>query len=182
MSNALGQGSTEKLNLAAATTRGCKDEEDFCKWLSGTWLESAVLSVLQNCPQELHLKECCMDLNPNVLGSSGKSGLFQFDVVAIRGYQLFAFSCTTEDGEEGGGEGIMKQKLFELYIRARQMGGDEACVALVCCAPPKKVDKLEAQMRCDIGSESRIRVFGCEDLANLAEHIKDWVREQSREV
>src|SRR5258706_2230349 len=58
----LGQSGAEYLSLTAAKGRGCKDEQDFCKWLSGIWLESAVLTVLQNCPQELHLKECCMDL------------------------------------------------------------------------------------------------------------------------
>jgi len=177
MGDELGQGDAQHLNLAAARMRGCKDEKDFCQWLSGIWLESAVLSVLQNCSEELHLKECWMDLKPKVLDNQDKSELFQFDVVAIRGYQLFAFSCTTD-----ASKGLLKQKLFEAYVRAQQMGGDEACTALVCCAPQEKVDALEAEMRCDIGSEGRIRVFGREDLANLAEHIKDWVCEQSREV
>lgn len=177
MSKELGQHGVEYLNLTAATGRGCKDEKEFCKWLSGTWLESAVLSALQDCPQELHLKECCMDIKPKVPGSSTPGELFQFDVAAIRGYQLFAFACTTE----GGGKGLLKQKLFEAYVRTRQMSGDEACAALVCCTTQETADELEAEMRRDIILEGRIRVFGRDHLANLARHMEDWIREQSRD-
>lgn len=181
MSNELGQSGAEYLNLTAATGRGCKDEQDFCKWLSGTWLESAVLSALQNCSEKLHLKECCMDLQPKVPSNGAGKTEFQFDVVAIRGYQLFAFSCTTESAEESGGRGLLKQKLFEAYVRARQMGGDEACVALVCCARQETADELEDEMRRDFSPEGRIRVFGREHLEKLAKNIADWIREQSKE-
>lgn len=48
MSDELEQGDAENLDLTAGTgTNRCKDEIDFCKWLSGTWLESAVLAALQ---------------------------------------------------------------------------------------------------------------------------------------
>jgi hypothetical protein len=159
----------------------CKHEEDFCKWLHGIWLESAVLSVLRNCSQTLHLKECCMDIKPKILGGSGGGELFQFDVVAMRGYQLFAFSCTTENGQGSGGRGILKQKLFEAYIRARQMGGDEACAALVCCAKQEEANKLEVELRRDISQEKRIRIFGRESLIDLTENIEGWISEQSKE-
>jgi len=181
MSNELGQSGVEYLNLTAAKERGCRDEVDFCKWLSGTWLESAVLTVLQNCPQGLHLKECCMDLQPKVPhNGAGKTG-FQFDVVAMRGYQLFAFSCSTESAEESGGKGRLKHKLFEAYVRAGQMCGVEACVALVCCARQETADELEDDMRYDFSPEGRIRVFGREHLEKLTQNIADWVREQSKE-
>ncbi len=181
ISSELGQSGAEHLNLTAVTGKGCKNEEDFCRWLSGIWLESAVLSALQNCSEKLHLKECCMDLQPKVpRNGAGKTG-FQFDVVAIRGYQLFAFSCTTESAEESGGRGLLKQKLFEAYVRARQMGGDEACIALVCCAKQETADELEAEMRRDFSQEGRIRVFGREHLEKLTENIANWVREQSKE-
>jgi len=180
MSNELGQYGSENLDLKAATAKGCKDEKDFCKWLSGTWLESAVLSALQNCPQELHLNDCCMDIKPKEPGQSG-SEPFQFDVVAIRGYQLFAFSCSTESASQSGGRGLLKHKLFEAYVRAQQMGGDEARVALVCCIAKAEAARLEAEMRRDLRLKGHIRVFGREHLVNLTENIQDWVREQSEE-
>src|SRR6266851_1742607 len=152
ISSELGQSGAEHLNLTAVTGKGCKNEEEFC-----------------------------MDLQPKVpRNGAGKTG-FQFDVVAIRGYQLFAFSCTTESAEESGGRGLLKQKLFEAYVRARQMGGDEACIALVCCAKQETADELEAEMRRDFSQEGRIRVFGREHLEKLTENIANWVREQSKE-
>ncbi len=102
-----------------------------------------MLSALRNCAETVHLKECCMDINPKVLGSPKDGVHFQFDVAAMRGYQLFAFSCTTEDGKRKGKRGLLKQKLFESYVRARQMGGDEACAALVCCAEQEEANKLQ---------------------------------------
>jgi hypothetical protein len=181
MSTELGLGDAQALNLTAARTKGCKDEEAFCKWLSGEWLESAVLSVLQDCSQELQFTSCYMDLWPKIVGSPKESVLFQFDVVAIRGYQLFAFSCTTVDGERTGSRWLLKQKLFEAYERAQQMGGDEACTALVCCMEQSKADRLADEMRRDLRLEGRIRVFGREQLGNLSAYIKDWVRTQSKE-
>ena len=182
MSKELGQGSAENLDLTAATGANCcKDEVEFCKWLSGIWLESAVLAALQHCAQELHLNDCCMDLRPRILDSEEKGELFQFDVVAIRGYQLFAFSCTTGSGKESGGRGLLKHRLFEAYVRARQMGGDEACVALVCCMSQEEADKLEDEMRRDISPEGRIRVFSRECLEDLTDNIADWIRQQSKE-
>lgn len=174
----LGQGGVEKLNLKVEKASGLKDEKAFCRWLSGTWLESAVLSALQNCSEELELRDCCMNLELQIPGEN--EGGFEFDVVAIRGYQLFAFSCTTV-GDSKGSRGLLKHKLFELYIRARQMGGDEACAALVCCMEQRKADRLEQEVRYDLGSEGRIRIFGREKLANLSGHIANWIHEQSKE-
>ena len=167
-------GLTSNLKLIAGKESGhFESEEDFCKWLSGNWLESAVLSALQNCPEDLHLKECCMNLHltPGKDREKRDRVEFEFDVVARRGYQLFAFSCTTESGTGKGETGLLKQKLFEVYIRARQMGGEEACAALVCCLEPNEVDKLEREVRHDIGPEVRIRVFGRDQLANLSQNL-----------
>lgn len=176
MSNELGLDGIEHLSLTAANGKGCEKAKDFCKWLSGLWMESAVLSVLQDCAQELQFNDCSMDIRPRVRGSSGEE-LFQFDVAAIRGYQLFAFSCTTDRGKS-----LLKQKLFEVYVRARQMGGDEACAALVCCAERKTARVLEEEMRRDIVVKGRIHVFSQEQLVDLAVHIKDWVKEQSKDT
>lgn len=138
-----------------------------------------------------------MDLKVKVPDKKTGGTEFQFDVVAIRGYQLFAFSCTTESGdhendterrgifnsrlESGPGRVLLKQKLFEAYVRARQMGGDEACVALVCAMEQGEADKLQEEMRRDISPEGRIRVFGRGCLAKLTGYIADWIRQQSKE-
>jgi hypothetical protein len=94
------------------------------------------------------------------------------DVIALRGYQLFAFSCSTDKKKP-----LLKLKLFEAYIRARQLGGDEARVALVCCS--NDPEGLEHEMRRDVDPEGRIRVFGRKHLADLKVHIESWIRSQS---
>ncbi len=134
----------------------------FCEWLYGKWLEHYVLDVLNELAGSLCLHECAQNI---VL----KEVRFEVDVIAIRGYQLFVFSCSTDTQK-----GLLKLKLFEAYVRARQLGGDEARVALVCCN--KYPDRLEHEMRRDI--DPHIRVFGREHLAKLDENLKEWILSQ----
>lgn len=173
----LGQANARTLKLTMWPQQGKDSVIHFGKWLDGIWLESAVLSVLQQIPQKMHLKECCTNLLPYISTESGRV-FFEFDVVAVRGYQLFAFSCTTTDDRKPGGRARLKQKLFEGSIRARQMGGDEACAALVCCMEQKEADLLAQEVRGAMGLGGRIRVFGRQDLANLSGAITAWIREQ----
>ncbi|HWP47345.1 MAG TPA: hypothetical protein VNM22_09310 [Candidatus Limnocylindrales bacterium] len=139
----------------------------FCEWLYGKWLEHYVLDILNQLATQLCLHECAQNIVPNEVE-------FDVDVMALRGYQLFAFSCSTESKKNS-----LKLKLFEAYIRARQLGGDEARVALVCCSDDP--DGLEHEMRRDVDPEGRIRVFGRKHLRDLTEHIKTWIQSQSGE-
>ncbi|HEU5382388.1 MAG TPA: hypothetical protein VFV38_43800 [Ktedonobacteraceae bacterium] len=177
MRKELGQVNAGMLKLTMWPLQEKEKEKHFYQWLRGTWLESVVLSTLQNSSETLHLNECCMNLIPHIPGQRGEGTSFEFDVVAMRGYQLFAFSCTTEDG----GRALLKQKLFEVCIRARQMGGDEACAALVCCMEQKRADKLEWEVRREMNMEGRIRVFGVDHLATLSTSLENWIRQQSSE-
>ncbi len=139
----------------------------FCEWLYGKWLEHYVLDILNHLASPLCLQECAQNIVPNEVE-------FDVDVMALRGYQLFAFSCSTDIQKS-----LLKLKLFEAYVRARQLGGDEVRVALVCCVDDP--DGLEHEMRRDVDPEGRIRVFGRRDLGNLTEHIKTWIQSQSGE-
>lgn len=187
MSNELGQASAAQLQLTAWPYPGKGKVAHFGKWLSGMWLESAVLSVLESCTKALHLTECCMNIQPQIPGYKDSEHGFEFDVAAMRGYQLFAFSCTSEDSNQG----MLKQKLFEAFVRARQMGGDEACAALVCCMKDQEQANVLAQnvyrdMNLEGNSalapdDRRIRVFGREELADLPRHMSAWIHKQSKE-
>ncbi len=153
----------------AACNGGFKEPKKFCKWLAGEWLESLVFLALDACRNELGLNYVGMDLNlPDQLGAAQ----FQFDVAAIRGYQLFACSCTVASERA-----ICKQKLIEAYLRAHQLGGDEARVALICCHDDPK--GLEKEIKRDILPEGRVRVFGFRDLPHLPELFREWVEQQS---
>jgi hypothetical protein len=56
----------------------------------------------------------------------GDNPLFEADVVAVRGYTAYLFSCTTSRDKD-----TAKQKLFEARHRADQLGGEHARAAIV---------------------------------------------------
>lgn len=155
---------------------GFSSLREACKWLDGEWLEHYVLAEVQAIPSTYAIHESASSFwirNPN----NAKQTKFQFDVAFMRGYQLFAISCTTIDGKSD-----CKSKLFEAYIRARQLGGDEARIALVCCVDPKGVEALKTEIINVLQPSSnsslrdhRLTVFGREDLLDLSNKLTVWI-------
>lgn len=145
-----------------------------CQWLDGLWLEHYVLSqveeVSKSHPDWIH------DSGMNFIVEDAKKEKFEFDVAFMKDYQLFALSCTTDATKQ-----LCKSKLFEAYIRARQLGGDQARVALVCCYnKPQDVEK-ELKVETEVTTEDpKLAVFGCKELDNLQIHIKEWIEANNR--
>lgn len=152
------------------TTGAFKDVQNFCKWLDGVWLEHYVLKQIQ----DIVNFQAIYDYGLNFEIKLTDTEKFEFDVAFTRGYQLFAISCTTAVDRK-----LCKSKLFEAYLRARQMGGDEARVALVCCF--NEPDSLKAEISRTIPN-NKIAVFGRQDLANLSEEITKWIAQNDREA
>lgn len=165
----LDQTSAGNINLDEAITKKIISSLDsFCEWIDGKWLEHCVLEILHDLSAPLSLHSCAQNIVPEEV-------TFDLDVVAIRGYQLFAFSCSTDT--EQGDRSRVKKKLFEAYIRARQLGGDEACVALISCS--KTPESLEKEMRRDYDLEGRVKVFGRKHFNDLSNNIRKWIESQS---
>jgi len=144
---------------------------DFCRWLDGTWLESLVLDALQSRQDQLGFHRTGMGFCLEERSGGGRRTFFEFDVVALRGHQLFGFSCSSSSkGSE------LKLKLFELCTRVRQFGGSEACAALV--TPYHDPKDLQREMRRDLGTD-RLKVFGREHLEQLEAHLAPWVESQT---
>lgn len=160
------------LYLATATTAaGFKSPEELCQQLNGGyWLESCVLQALQQLAPSHHLHDVSMGLRVPTIGDKD----FELDVVAMRGYQLYGFSCGIDSDSVSGGRSHLKQKLFEAQVRAQQLGGDEARVALVSCADDPA--GLQAEVRRDLAPH--IRVFGRQDLPDLTTKLGDWIQRQ----
>lgn len=173
----------ENLSLHTIKEKGIKSLESACKWLDGEWLEHYVLQQVQEIPEDLSIYDSATSFwirNP----IDPKNTKFQFDVAFMRGYQLFAISCTTIARKSD-----CKSKLFEAYIRARQLGGDEARVALVCCASEKDVNALETEIvnvfnpAPESGQKNhKIAVFGRDDLINLASRIAEWIKQNDKDA
>lgn len=98
---------------------------------------------------------------------------FQLDVALTFGYQLFAFSCMASERKSS-----CKEHLLEVYVRARQLGGDEARVALVCGY--ENTRELQDEIEDEWFTEGRIRVFGMTELADLQNHIRRWLVEANQ--
>jgi hypothetical protein len=58
-----------------------------------------------------------------------------------------------------------------------QLGGSEARVALVCCS--NNPENLKIELR-GTTEDSKIEVFGREDLPNLREKFNTWITEQEK--
>jgi hypothetical protein len=168
-----GQGG-ESLNIGEAREKfGFADPVMFCKWLEGTWLEGLVLQSLIELSSVFSLHDTFMSLKIAASNASDSDVDFELDVAAMRGYQLFAFSCGVYSDTQTGGKAELKKKLFEAYTRAQQIGGDETCVALVCCADDS--DGLKRQVVRDIHIADRVKVFGRTNLLNLTASIQRWI-------
>lgn len=190
---AIAEGKTKKDEGKIKKDKKFKFElEDVCKWLDGEWLEHYVLQQVQAIPQDLAIH--CSATSFWIKDPNSKKNKFQFDVAFMRGYRLFAISCTTSTDKS-----LCKSKLFEAYIRAQQLGGSEARVALVCCvsnedkdAEGKKKytkDALETEILNVLNPtpesgkrDYRLVVFGREDLINLSKRIAEWIRNVDKET
>lgn len=136
-------------------------------WFGGKWLEDYVLHTLQSAIQGRDdIKHIGLGLD-----FKGRGYDFEFDVAAMRGYQLFAISCKTSSKKSK-----CKLALFEAYVRAQQMGGDEARVALVCTYD--RPGALRAEIEAEWDAEGKIRVFGRNQLLDLEAHLQQWFDSQ----
>ncbi|MBO0348515.1 DUF1887 family protein [Phormidium pseudopriestleyi FRX01] len=166
----------EKLELSLTKTKnkGFKKLKHIGEWLDGIWLEDYVLEQVKNVSKKYPINDIRMSFHIEDQNSESTEEKFEFDVAFMLGYQLFAISCTTDSTKV-----LCKSKLFEAYLRARQLGGDEARVALVCCYD--KPDELKAELITTIDNR-KIQVFGRKDLEQLSEKIAEWIEENNQEA
>lgn len=165
--------SADILKLDVTQKKGFKDLSNVCAWLDGIWLEDYVLQqVKEVSPKyQIHDKGISFRIeDPQRIGREK----FEFDVAFMVGYQLFALSCTTSSNKK-----LCKQKLIEAHLRARQLGGDEARVALVCFYDTPSY--IKAELRTTI-QDRKIEVFGRDDILNLSEKISGWIERNNQEA
>lgn len=152
------------------------------KYFDGVWLEEYTLSTLDELRGALSLGELHSQVEVTIPSPSAR---FEFDVVALRGPQLFALSCGAVTRPRD-----VKLKVFEAAVRARQMGGDQAATAVVCLADPPNqshwfdkdvVARVEAEAQ-PVGGRPP-RVFGWPDLAQetFTARLDQWIREVSNQ-
>ncbi len=140
----------------------------FCKGIfNNTWLEDYVFHQVQMLATQCNLHDVGISLG--TLLPKETEPYFEIDVIAMRGYQLFAVSCTLNPHRQS-----CKEKLFEIKLRAEQLGGEEARIGLVCRVGkgnPRELSILRKQLESD-----NIKVFGYSDLPDLANGLEKWFK------
>ena len=142
--------------------------------LTGKWLEDYMLYKLQQLQNEFFITDLRKSVKAKYNGRD-----CEIDVVAIRGYQMYLFSCTTSDGVKP-----VKGKAFEAIYRAEQLGGSHARVIVVSLLPQsgdKSIETLENDLSSfDARFNKKCKLIGRDDLldqeklkANLLEVFKD---------
>ena len=127
------------------------------KFLEGGWLEHWCGDLVRDITKESEVY-----VSVNCMRANGR--LFEIDVAFIREHRLYVVSCTTDTSIH-----LCKSKLFEVAMRARQLGGDLARSALVCLLHGSNNNGLYVdQLRSDIAdfwvASNTPKVFGLDDL------------------
>jgi len=138
---------------------GFKDAEALAAWLDGGWLEHQTAQLIADNQSSYKVDDFGRNITTR-LKRFPAINKFEIDVAAMRGYQLHVFSCYS-----GSDKARAKQKLFEAFTRAQQLGGDQARAALVCCSnDPEAIEREVAQ---DWDLKDRVKVFGQKHLLKL---------------
>jgi hypothetical protein len=134
--------------------------EKWCDFLEGGWLESWCSGFVQDIAtgSEVLVGVDC---------KRSKGRQFEIDIVLVRGHRIYVISCTTDTKI-----GLCKSKLFEIAMRARQLGGDLARSALVCLLHGSDsngffIDQLRNDIADIWDAPNTPEVFGLDDL-------KEW--------
>jgi len=117
------------------------DAEDIYKFLSGTWLEYYIMIAAEEAIEKAGLKEEIKLFHSFVcyLDKNNKGSHFEVDLIALKGYQLIAFTCTTDSTKP-----LTKSKSFEGLHRVEQLGGEHAKLCIVNMADSR--DELDRQL------------------------------------
>ena len=151
---------------------GCKNDRlsNCCGFFLSDWLEKYTLGALLQFAPDLGIKHFGIGIEPKRPGQRK----FEIDVAAMYGYQLFAISCiVTEYAEKA------KEHLLEIFVRARQLGGDEARLGLVCLV--KDTVSLQREIEQTWDAEGKLRVFGARHLAHLDRYMQNWFETANKE-
>ena len=138
--------------LPSKSKRRTEKRLETAKWLEGKWVEVWLADLLTRLKDE-NGQRLFHEVHQNVeVGTSADD--FEMDVVAVRGYRTYVFSCTM-----GRGSSVVKTKLFEAAHRTARIGGDHARAAMVSMSSaPHTVLKTVKEERW--AGYDRLRLFG----------------------
>jgi len=140
------------------------------KFIDGVWLEHYIYDVLKSKFSDLYIDINLEIKNANWINQNLK---FQLDLILIKGYQITGISCTTSSDRR-----ICKSKGFEIFLRTRQIGGDESKAVLITMLSEDVRRDLQEELQIDTGGSENIIVLGEKDLKeeNLIWKISNYLK------
>ncbi|MDI3311351.1 MAG: hypothetical protein QJR05_07980 [Thermoanaerobacterium sp.] len=104
---------------------------NLCEFLTGKWLEDYILYHLRNIKNDVKVDNLYKSVKVKY-----NNRQCEIDVIAIKGYCTYLFSCTISQGIK-----TIKQKAFEAIYRANQLAGEHAKVIVVSLISNNKFTK-----------------------------------------
>jgi len=126
-------------------------------YFNGKWLEHYIENFLKKIKKENNNKQICVLRNWEI--KKENYNYFQLDVIFLNAYQLISISCTMSSNK-----GICKKNGFEVVLRTRQIGGDEARAILITFAESFSAKIMQQELIYETGGSKNILVLGIEDL------------------
>jgi len=159
-----------RAKIPALSIETGQTETDLKNWINKNyWLEHYVLDQLLQIRNECGITDYVLGFESEIFGGEKN---FESDVLVMQGYRLFYITITT-----GGREKENKWKLFEGYIRAQQLGGEQAKVALVTLSPYVNATTMENELHSDLHLNGK--VFDREHLDDsdaFRDYLRDWLK------
>lgn len=165
----LGQGHASP-ETGVAEALGFTSLRSCTSFFKGQWLEEYAFDALASQADVLELEDWGIGIEPQKQQSEQESQQRQFeiDIAAILGYQLFAISCMVTEKRAKA-----KEHLLEVFVRARQISGDEARFGVVCFVNDHQA--LESEVTEEWDARGKIRVFGRDHIPDLGRHFHEWI-------
>ena len=126
---------------------------ELIKFISGIWLEDFIVDVIRSLKKN---NEIAYDKIDKSVHATYKKRHLEVDIIVMKGYQMFLFSCTADDNTEN-----VKSKAFEAVFRAEQLGGDHATAVTVSCI--KNVAPVDNALR-SFEAKQQYKLIGITDL------------------
>lgn len=137
-------------------------------YLPGIWLEDYVYRTIRNgLTQDSKLSELenrgLLSIEPNIKARAGGGNKeMELDGIFIKGYRLHNISCATSLDES-----TLKNKAFEAFFRAGQLGGDEARTVVVTPLASPGKQRVVKDLEVISGSQRKhLLILGADDLAS----------------
>lgn len=143
----------------------------FYDYINGKWLEYYIYKSLNLLADEAKV----------TVVRKGVKAVYKYekrqceiDVIAIKGCQMFLFSCTASKKIK-----IVKQKAFEALFRAEQLGGEHAAVIVVSTMFNDRIENKKFSMKNNVkelekdvkqfDAENKCHFIGINELSDVSE-------------